>query len=216
MVGPGTALGGDEPLVELFVKELTEGIGMTGVRAGMLKCATGTNGFTVGVERVLRAVAAAHRVTGAPITTHSVARLLQGPPQQDMLASEGVDLRRVVIGHCGDSTDLDYLRKIADRGSYLGMDQFGVEHMCPFEVRVQTVVQLCELGYAERILLSQDYACFADILPDEAKAVLNPNWSYYRVTRDVVPALLKQGVSELDITHMLVNNPRTILGMTGS
>lgn len=69
--GPGTILGGAEPMTELFVREIREGIGDTGVRAGILKCATDRAGVTPGVERVLRAVAQAHRQTGTPITTHT-------------------------------------------------------------------------------------------------------------------------------------------------
>ena len=55
--GPGTVLGGDEPMVDLFVREIHEGIGDTGVRAAILKCASDRPGITPGVERVLRAVA---------------------------------------------------------------------------------------------------------------------------------------------------------------
>ena len=50
--GPGTILGGPEPMTELFVREIEEGIGETGVRAGILKCATDMAGITPGVERV--------------------------------------------------------------------------------------------------------------------------------------------------------------------
>jgi len=69
--GPGTILGGPEPMVDLFVREIRDGIADTGVRAGILKCASDRPGLTPGVERVLRAVAQAHRVTGVPITTHT-------------------------------------------------------------------------------------------------------------------------------------------------
>ena len=62
--GPGTILGGPEPMVDVFVREIREGIGETGVRAGILKCASDRPGITPGVERVLRAVAQAHRATG--------------------------------------------------------------------------------------------------------------------------------------------------------
>ena len=69
--GPGALLGGPEPMTELFVREIREGIGDSGVRAAILKCATDRLGITPGVERVLRAVAQAHRQTGMPITTHT-------------------------------------------------------------------------------------------------------------------------------------------------
>ena len=73
--GPGTILGGPEIMVEMFVRDIERGIGETGVRAGMLKCATDQPGVTPGVERVLRAVAQAHRHTGVPISTHTHARV---------------------------------------------------------------------------------------------------------------------------------------------
>src|SRR2546426_7401143 len=38
--GPGTLLDGPEPLVEMFVGDITDGIAGTGVKAGILKCAT--------------------------------------------------------------------------------------------------------------------------------------------------------------------------------
>ena len=57
-----------ETMTDFFIRDITEGIAGTGVRAGMLKCAVDEKGLTDGVERVLRAVARAHAATGAPIT----------------------------------------------------------------------------------------------------------------------------------------------------
>ena len=65
-----------------------------GAQAAFLKCATDTLGITAGVEKVLRAVARAHRRTGVPIMTHSHAPSETGLTQQDILAAEGVDLSR--------------------------------------------------------------------------------------------------------------------------
>src|SRR5580692_4498255 len=55
--GPGTLTGGDELMVPLFVKEITEGIADTGVKASIIKCATDDKGVTPGIERILRACA---------------------------------------------------------------------------------------------------------------------------------------------------------------
>ena len=38
---------------------------------------------------------------------------------------------RLIIGHCGDSEDLDYLRELMDAGATIGMDRFGMEHVLP-------------------------------------------------------------------------------------
>ena len=53
-----------------------------------------------------------------------------------MLREEGADLTKVVLGHSGDTTDLDYLSELADAGCLLGMDRFGLDVITPFEERV--------------------------------------------------------------------------------
>lgn len=80
--GPGTVLGGPELMVEMFVRDINEGIADTGVKAGILKCATDEPGVTRDVERILRATAQAHRKTGVPISTHTHARRRVGLDQQ--------------------------------------------------------------------------------------------------------------------------------------
>jgi phosphotriesterase-related protein len=210
--GPGTPLDGVEPMVEMFVKDITEGIAGTGIRAGILKCATDKPGLTPGVERVLRAVAQAHKITGAPISTHTDAPLRRGLEQQRVFVEEGVDLSRVVIGHSGDTEDLEYLEALMDAGSYIGMDRFGIDAFLPFEARVRTVAELCRRGRADRIVLSHDAACHMDWFDDDMLAAVAPRWNYLHISRDVLPALREQGVTEEQIDQMLVVNPRQILG----
>lgn len=209
--GPGTMLDGEEPMVAMFVGDITDGIAGTGVKAGVLKCATDEPGVTPGVERVLRAVAKAHRATGAPIMTHTHAGTRRGLEQQDVFESEGVDLGRVLIGHSGDTTDLDYLTALADRGSLLGMDRFGIDAYLPFEERVATVAALCERGYAGSMVLSQDASCYMDWLEAPVREAVLPNWHYLHITDDVLPELRARGVAEADLTKMLVDNPRRFL-----
>ena len=170
MRGPGRPFGGPEPMTEMFVSDIEKGIADTGVRAAILKCATDKQGVTRGVERVLRAVAQAHRQTGVPISTHTHAATRRGLEQQRIFLEEGVDLTRVIIGHSGDTTDIDYLEELIANGSYLGMDRFGVDTFLPFEDRVETVARLCERGHASRLVLSHDAACFNDWIPEDELA----------------------------------------------
>ncbi len=208
--GPGTLLDGPEIMTEMFVRDIREGIADTGVRAAILKCATDEPGVTPGVERVLRAVAAAHRETGVPISTHTHAGLRRGLEQQRIFAEEGVDLSRVVIGHSGDSTDLDYLEELIAQGSYLGMDRFGIDSILPFEQRVDTVARMCERGHAEKMVLSHDASCYFDALPEDVVPVVMPNWHYLHIHNDVIPALKQRGVTDEQLHTMLVDNPRRI------
>ncbi|RPJ25261.1 MAG: phosphotriesterase, partial [Planctomycetaceae bacterium] len=90
-----------DEIAEIFTRELTDGIGSSGIRAGLIKCAAGLNEITQHEEKCLRAAGRAHRATGAPILTHTESATM-GNEQLDILASEGVDFRRVIIGHsCG-------------------------------------------------------------------------------------------------------------------
>ena len=197
---------------EFFVREAREGIGPAGILPGILKCATDRFGLVMDVEQVLRATARAHTKTGLPISTHTHAKSKQGLAQQRIFREEGVDLSKVVIGHSGDTTDLEYLEQLIDNGSYLGMDRFGIEVFCSFEARVATVAELCRRGYAERMVLSHDASCASHTVPSEV--LDRPEWSRWRYTHisdDVLPALRTAGVTEEDLTTMLVANPRRIL-----
>jgi phosphotriesterase-related protein len=205
-----------EHMADLFVQDITEGVQGTSARAGVLKCATDHAGVTPGVEKVLRAVAKAHRSTGVPITTHTEAKSQQGLAQQDVFESEGVDLSRVIIGHSGDSEDIDYLTKLLERGSYLGMDRFGLDVYLPTDKRVAVIARLCEMGYAERMVLSHDAAVYMDWFTPEVQQSLGANWNYFHILNDVLPALRQAGVSEEQIRAMTVENPRRIFENVGS
>jgi len=207
-VGPGTVAGGDDPMVDMFVRDIREGIAGTGVKASFLKCAIDEPGLTPGVERVMRAVAKAHRVTGAPITVHTFVGNQSGLTAQKIFSEEGVDLSRVVMGHSGDSTDLAYLRSLADAGSFLGMDRFGIDVILPTSDRVATVAALCKEGYAEKIVLAHDASCFIDWFDNDMIKAVAPNWHYEHISNDVIPALREAGVTEDQITTMMETNPR--------
>jgi phosphotriesterase-related protein len=196
-----------EPMVAMFTADITDGIAGTGVRAGMLKCAIDTPGLTPGVERVMRAVAKSHLATGCPITVHTHPGTRQGLDVQRVMAEEGVDPGRVVLAHSGDTTDVDHLSALATAGFWLGMDRFGINVETTFEARADTVVELCARGFTDRMVLAHDAACYIDWIEPDALAVL-PQWNYLHIQAEVLPYLREKGVTEDQITAMLVDNPR--------
>ena len=200
-------------LCEWFVGDITDGIARTGVKAGILKCATDHPGVTPGVEEVLRACARAHRATGVPISTHTQPATRRGLEQQEIFAEEGVDLSRVVIGHSGDTADLDYLEELLARGSYLGMDRFGLYGILSFDERVRTIADLCERGYVDRLLLSHDAACYNDWFP--GGNVGTGPWHHCHISEDVLPALRTTGLGDKELDAMLVENPRRLFEVQG-
>ncbi|MGC1209718.1 MAG: hypothetical protein WA890_00385 [Micromonospora sp.] len=200
-----------DPMVDMFVRDITEGIAGTGVRAGMLKCAIDAPGLTPGVERVMRAVARAHHRTGTPITVHSHPETRTGLAVKRVLCDEeGVDPRRVVLGHSGDTTDCDHLAELADAGFILGMDRFGINLETTFEARADTLVEMCRRGYAESMVLSQDASCHIDWIDPAVMAFL-PQWHYLHIGAEVLPYVRERGVTDAQIETMLVDNPRRVL-----
>jgi phosphotriesterase-related protein len=218
LVGPGALLDGPESMDDFFVRDIEEGIGATGVRAGILKCATDRAGLTYGVERVLRSVARAHRRTGAPISTHTDG-VRTGALQQQVFDSEGVDLTRVVIGHVDRTPDLDAdaVERLVSRGSVAGFDTFGLTLTVTDEHRLDVIAQLCARGYADRIVVSHDHASYLDWLyvGGGYDAVPGPENSYAHICETAVPGLRARGVREEHIRQITIGNPARILGSIG-
>ena len=201
-----------DPMVDDFTRDIREGIADTGVKAAFLKCVVEAKGLTDGVARNLRACAATHRETAAPITVHTSSPTGAGRLALQVFRDEGVDLTKVVIGHAGDSNDLDYLSELADAGCLLGMDRFGLDIYNPTASRVDTIVALAERGYADRMVLAHHASCYIDYFPgadgQAAKEQIAPNWNYTHISKDVLPVLRERGVTEEQIRHMLVDAPR--------
>jgi phosphotriesterase-related protein len=208
----GRGHGGLDQMAELFIADIRDGIAGTPVKAAFLKCAIDDQGLTPGVERVLRAVGQAHAETGAPVTVHTHPHSGTGLEAVRVLREHGTDLTKVVLGHSGDSTDLDYLTELADTGCLLGMDRFGLDLITPFEDRVATVAALCERGYAGSMVLSHDASCYIDWFPPEAVPAFAPAWHFEHLFDDVLPALRQRGVTEAQLDAMLVENPRRYFG----
>jgi phosphotriesterase-related protein len=197
-----------DPMVDMFVTDIRDGIAGTGVRASFLKCAIDHEGMTPGVARVMRAVAKAHRQTGAPITVHTHPGSRTGLAVKQLLCDEeGVDATRVVLGHSGDTGDIAHLTKLAEYGFILGMDRFGINIEATFESRADTLVELCQRGFAEQMVLSQDASCYIDWIDPNVFAFL-PQWHYLHIVNDVLPYVRDRGVTEDQIDAMLVGTPR--------
>lgn len=212
----GDGANGIDPdrLADLFVHDIKVGMDGTDVKAGIIK--TGSDPLVDETNtRLLRAAARAHLRTGAPISTHTHAAHKVGLEQQDVFASEGVELDRVVIGHSGDSSDLHYLGALADRGSYLGMDRFGFtlpgRTPIPIEERVRVVAELCRQGYAEKIVLSSDSISWGEVFSEDYLAEHCPNWNLQYIPITVIDLLQEAGVDAQDIYTMTRLNPAKIL-----
>ena len=200
-----------EAIADLFIREIREGIDDTGIKAAFLKCAVERHGLVGDVPRILEAIAMAATETGAPVMVHTNAEQRTGLLALDSLTRHGVDPGRIVIAHMGDSNDLHYLKRVADAGAWLGCDRFGIDHFNPLADRIRTLVALVEEGYADRIHLSHDAACFLDFFVGNP-FFANEKPDYLLISNQVLPALLDAGVTQEQIDQMMVANPVRFFG----
>lgn len=192
---------------DAFIRELTDGIGSTGIKPGVIKAATGAHQITPYEEMVLRAAAQAACATGVPITTHTEEGTM-GREQLDLFAAEGMDLRHVVIGHSCGSADLRYHVELLDRGCFVGFDRFGLEILQPDRLRLAALIGLVGVGFAKQIVLSHDSVwCWRGRALPLPETVL-PHWKPTYLFTDILPRLREAGVTEDKIETMLVANPR--------
>lgn len=189
-----------EELTELMVKDLTIGMDGTDVRAGVIKIGSWYNVILPEEEKVTRSAARAHRATGAPIWVHTEMGT-RGLEQLDILESEGVNPKRVVIGHSDRNADLYYHLKIAQRGAYVGYDGPSKVKYYPDSVRVDLIKGLSAAGFIKQLLISGDMA---------RKSYWNsygggPGLGY--IPAKFVTRLLDEGLTQSQVDEIFIWNP---------
>jgi phosphotriesterase-related protein len=199
-------------LEELYVKEITEGIGKTGVKAGVIKVATGHGAISPYEANALKAAARAQKATGVPIISHTEAGTM-GPEQADLLISEGADPKQIMIGHAGGNGDMKYHTSILDKGVYLSFDRIGLDLPPEMSDRwtLGCIIGLIGIGFANRLMMSHDSIMTWLGRPMGAlMSELQPNWHPRRVFKDMIPALKDAGVTDQKVKTILVDNPRRL------
>ena len=192
-----------DQLAEILVRELTVGVGNTGIRAGFIG-EIGTERFSISPaqERVFRAAARAHGRTGCPIMTHTTHFGELAIEQLDLLSEEGAEARFVIVSHLGDRVGISTLLPIAARGAWINIDNLGfVGGYAPLDGRADNVAALVAEGLVDRVMLSNDI-CLTDQL------LTNRGPGYANVIVNFVPMLRARGLSDDQIDTMLVRNPQ--------
>ena len=191
-------------LADRMIAELIQGVDGTDIRAGMIgEIGSHLDYATAQEERVLRASARAQKTTGAPLTTHA-SMYPVGLVQLDILKEEGVDMSRVIIGHCDTYLDLDYHLSILEAGSYVQFDTVGRNHMNPDLRRATAFAELIELGWSQQLLLSSDRCHRSDLC-----AFGGLGYGY--VFTDFFDQLRALGISEETLDTITIDNPKTVL-----
>lgn len=213
-------------LTEEFISDITDGIGNTMVRAGIIG-EIGLSGHLHDDEvKVLRAAGRAGRKTGAPVTIHPAGRTEYSQRDRtyprsrwgleivDILEEEGLPPNRVIMGHMDGTIyeDLEYQFDLVDRGVYIAYDLWGTEKYLPRwndgypsdTWRVESTLKHIERGNIDRLLFSHD-------IGSKTKRQKYGGHGYSHILMNVVPRLLANGLSQDQIETIIVENPRRVL-----
>lgn len=190
-------------LADIMIKELTDGIDETGLKASLIgEVGTSKDAILPIEAKILCAAARAHNETGAPICTHTTLGLL-GIEQIDILREYNVKLSKVVISHIDLSGDIDYMLRLLDFGVNIAFDTVGKLNYMPDTARAMWLSKLCSRGFAEQIVLSMD-------ITRKSHYSANGGLGYAYLLETFIPMLRNEGCNEADIDNMLTKNPARI------
>jgi phosphotriesterase-related protein len=198
-----------EMMADLFSREITEGMGDTLIKAGMIKCATGEGRISEKEAQVLRAAARAHQATGCPIITHTTNGM--GLEQLDIFESEGVQPEEVIVSHIGFEKDpLDYSERMLRRGANISFDRIGMKAFFEDEHWVEIVGHALKKGYVRQTMISHDAA--VSVYGLEIASGKNVFDDYTYIPRIFLPKLQAEaGVTDEQISILLEENPQRVL-----
>jgi phosphotriesterase-related protein len=195
-------------LANIMLRELTEGIDDTGLKASLIgEVGTSKDAILPIEAKILRAAAQAHSETGAPICTHTTLGLL-GIEQIAILREFNVNLSQVVISHVDLTGDVDYMLRLLDSGVNIAFDTIGKLSYKPDTDRALWLAELCRRGFAEQIVLSMD-------ITRKSHYSANGGLGYAYLLDTFIPMARNAGCDEADVEKMLVKNPSRIYSGTG-
>ncbi|TNV20496.1 phosphotriesterase-related protein [Buttiauxella sp. B2] len=189
-----------EKLAQEMVDEIEQGIDGTGLKAGIIaEIGSSVDVITPDEAKVFTAAAIAHRETGRPISTHTSFSTM-GLEQLALLKSYGVDLSRVVVGHCDLKDNLENILRMIEQGAYVQFDTIGKNNYYPDEKRIAMLREIASRGLLDHVMLSMDITRRSHL-----KANGGLGFDYLMTT--FVPMLQEAGFTQADVDLMLRENP---------
>lgn len=193
-----------DEIAELIVRDLQEGVDGTDIRAGIIgEIGADRHYVSAAEERSFRAAARAHLATGVTITTHAT-RWPVGIAQLEILTSEGVDPRRVIIGHTDTVPSFDYHLALARHGCWVQYDSIRGQSPYDTEFRIAFILAMIRKGHAGRLLLSQDVC-------NRTHLVNGGGTGYAYIPTTFLDLLRAEGVDEDTLHQLTVVNPQMAL-----
>lgn len=202
-----------EQIERQIVREVQQGIGHSGIRAGIIGEIGVSHEMFPFERKSLTAACRAQVQTGAPLMIHINPWSTQGLQAMEIVQAHGIAPNRVVICHSDVENRQDYIQRLLDMGVYIEFDNFGKEMATdPWDIkpgsgrfvtdweRVHLLKKLIDTGYEKQLLFSCD-VCLKTLLHAYG------GWGYDHVLTHILPMLREVGIKEETFKHILVDNP---------
>lgn len=174
------------------------------VNAGIIKCGVEHEEMGTFQEKILRACAKVHSYTGLPLVVHTNAKKQNALKALEILLSEGVTAEAITVSHLSDTEDLEYIKRIAGYGCFIGLDRlYGNLTEAYISKKIQSILELCKAGYENQIVLSHDALFFNGF---ESEPMINEKPRYAYCFDHILPKLPVE-MSE----SIMVHNPMRLL-----
>lgn len=203
-----------DDIADEIVRDVTEGIPGTGVRAGIIGEIGIDIDFSAEEEKNLRGASRASARTQVPLSIHSPGGSDRSNDRWrilDIVEEEGADVRHTIIDHVTiRPRDLDSQLQIADRGAFLGYDgisadfDWGLRGSGPSDHELAAdIKRVIDAGFIRNILLSHDV---------HLKVMLTAygGLGYGHILRSFGQRLRGQGITDEQLETILVGNPRRL------
>ena len=208
----------EEFIYDLLYDECINGIDGTGILPGIMKAGSGTAGITPYHEKMFRATARTAVDAHLPVFCHHEVTTECGLEIADLFCGLGVKPESLILGHSGDSNDLDYLESLFKTGCYVGFDRMGYYPLSignALENYVKNIMHFVEKGYEKQILMSHDiavYMAFWYTFERDLEDYENgKGLTFTMVSKDVIPALKAAGMTDEIVNTIMVENPKRLL-----
>ncbi len=193
------------------------GLDGTSVRPGIIGEIGTSDPPTADEEKVLRAAAHVGVATGTAVSVHLTAPGAHGRRVVEILAGEGLDPGRIVLGHMDEVLDRRYHLDCLGLGAVVEFDTFGFDGYfarlwkTPSDAdKMKALVGLLDDGFTRQLVVGHDVA-----LKCQLKRF--GGLGYDHIPRRIAPALTDHmGVEQSAINAMLVDNPRRLLTRAGA
>ncbi|MBN1675532.1 MAG: hypothetical protein JXR37_31110 [Kiritimatiellae bacterium] len=204
-----------DQLADFCIREITEGVHGTEVRAGAIKLGSSQPEMTEPEKKALRAGARAQKATGVHITTHCT-RIGAETAQLELFDKEGVDLSRVAIGHTAPhlmnpesrKTCLEWMKRGANfLPTNMSINEGNGDRWRPL---VEAIHDVFDAGYGDHIAgFGLDWAFSSESGPFGPCIGQPP--PFLHMYTHTLPAFRKMGLTPEEEEQIMAKSPQRIL-----